>query len=374
VADEILSQLALDRADPTPLYFQLEKQLLSLIEQGDLRPGDRVPGDIQLSEVLGLNRWTVRKAMSRLVGKGLLKRTRRAGTFVTGLAAPAPTTIGFFYFFEASPTMGKRAEHIQQHCSSQGADLIIVAYQRDYFDAADVLDEARKKRLKGLIIMPLDTPACLRSLKRLEDAGFPYVRFGNSWFTGQLKAPLVTGDSVGCAKQAFDHLWGLGHRRIGFFGKHPGNITERTCLDIMACHGPFPGRWAGSYEYDGTLEEWGKLPAASITRAYLDDNPDLTAIITEDGSAALEFVRQSRAAGRRVPDDLSIISLTGEWLGFEGGTLTVSSLSLSNAEIAETAARVLFETIRNGPPTEEVIHYLPFQLHARESTTPPKGG
>jgi len=373
VSDDILSQLALDRADPTPLYFQLEKQFLSLIEHGALKPGDRVPGDIQLSEVLNLNRWTVRKAMSRLVEKGLLKRTRRAGTFVTGLASPAPVTIGFFYFFEAAAVMGMRGEYIQQYCATQGADLVIVAFQRDYYSTVDLLDEVRKKRLKGAIVVPLNNEDCLRSLQRMDEARFPYVRLGNAWFTGQLKAPLVKGDDAGCVRMALEHLWSLGHRRIGFFGKHPGNINEQTYREYMASRGPHPSRWTGSYEYDGTVEQWRKLPAADITRAYLKASPDVTAIITEDGASAVEFVRQAPALGRLVPRDLSIIALSGDWPGIEGASPAITSFSVSHAEMSQTAARALFDIIQNGPPAEEIIHYIPFHLHARESTAPPPG-
>ncbi|HOM43148.1 MAG TPA: GntR family transcriptional regulator, partial [Bacillota bacterium] len=46
---------SLDREDPRPLYHQLERGLRQMIEQGNIESGDRLPNDVELSNILGIS-------------------------------------------------------------------------------------------------------------------------------------------------------------------------------------------------------------------------------------------------------------------------------------------------------------------------------
>lgn len=65
-----------------PLYLQIAESLLDRIESGDLAPGDRLPPERDLSERLGVNRMTVRRALRTLEDQGLLNRRQGDGTYV----------------------------------------------------------------------------------------------------------------------------------------------------------------------------------------------------------------------------------------------------------------------------------------------------
>jgi len=72
-------------AAAAPLYLQIAEGLLDRIETGELVPGDRLPPERALSEMLGVNRLTLRRALRALEGQGLLTRRQGKGTYV---AAP----------------------------------------------------------------------------------------------------------------------------------------------------------------------------------------------------------------------------------------------------------------------------------------------
>ena len=74
--------VSIDRTSPVPLYHQLAEQLTAAITDGELRPGDPFENEIAMSGRLGLSRPTVRRAISELVGQGLLIRRRGIGTTV----------------------------------------------------------------------------------------------------------------------------------------------------------------------------------------------------------------------------------------------------------------------------------------------------
>jgi DNA-binding GntR family transcriptional regulator len=75
-------KIALDRASPVPLYFQVARQLEEAIETGTLPPGSRLPNEIDFAGRLGLSRPTMRRAIQHLVDEGLLVRKRGVGTQV----------------------------------------------------------------------------------------------------------------------------------------------------------------------------------------------------------------------------------------------------------------------------------------------------
>jgi GntR family transcriptional repressor for pyruvate dehydrogenase complex len=72
VVTEINMQLS--KVSRQRLTDQVAEILYEKITSGELKPGDKLPGEIELSEQLGVARPTVREALSRLIGLGLVVR------------------------------------------------------------------------------------------------------------------------------------------------------------------------------------------------------------------------------------------------------------------------------------------------------------
>jgi GntR family transcriptional regulator len=75
-------RLKVDSSSGVPLYVQVRQAIRAQITSGRLKPGDMLPGEVALSEQLGISRLTVHRAMRELVADGLLVRQRARGTFV----------------------------------------------------------------------------------------------------------------------------------------------------------------------------------------------------------------------------------------------------------------------------------------------------
>jgi GntR family transcriptional regulator len=69
-----------------PLHARISALLAGLIENGDLAPGDQLPAERQIAELLGVSIAPVRQAILEVAGRGLLERRRGRGTFVRGPA------------------------------------------------------------------------------------------------------------------------------------------------------------------------------------------------------------------------------------------------------------------------------------------------
>lgn len=84
------SALMVDPDDPTPPYEQLRRQLVDLIEGGQLVEGERLPPLRQLAGDLGLAVGTVARTYRELETAGLVRSRRGGGTRVA-TAVPKPS-------------------------------------------------------------------------------------------------------------------------------------------------------------------------------------------------------------------------------------------------------------------------------------------
>lgn len=76
------SNVSIDKNTPVPMYYQLKKIILDMIKDGTLKPGDMIPTEMELSDILGISRTTTRQAILELVMEGQLYRIKSKGTFV----------------------------------------------------------------------------------------------------------------------------------------------------------------------------------------------------------------------------------------------------------------------------------------------------
>jgi len=66
-----------------PIYIQIAKELRQNINDGIYKAGDKLPTEEQLSVRFGVNRHTLRRAITLLKSEGLLRVDQGRGTFVT---------------------------------------------------------------------------------------------------------------------------------------------------------------------------------------------------------------------------------------------------------------------------------------------------
>uniref|UniRef100_UPI00333F36D2 transcriptional regulator LldR n=1 Tax=Castellaniella defragrans TaxID=75697 RepID=UPI00333F36D2 len=72
------------------LSDRLVEQLLALIGERGLQPGDRLPAERQLALVLGASRPSVREAIHQLASQGVLRSHHGGGTYVQAVPAESP--------------------------------------------------------------------------------------------------------------------------------------------------------------------------------------------------------------------------------------------------------------------------------------------
>lgn len=93
----------LDPSKSRTVFLLLRDAILS----GHLSPGERLPGEMKLTEQFGVSRVTVRRALAELQRMGLILRRPGAGTVVAERAQPKPVNIDFANFLSHLMEMGR---------------------------------------------------------------------------------------------------------------------------------------------------------------------------------------------------------------------------------------------------------------------------
>ena len=141
--------LKIDPASTVPLHKQVELIIREMVEKPEYQHGELLPKETELARVLGINRNTIRWAMSRLVYEGLLYRTRGVGT--RAAQKPVVTRLENWHSFS-------------QEMSQQGRPLTNFNLQlewvrpngpiREFFGITDDIKVLLLSRLRGNLNMP----------------------------------------------------------------------------------------------------------------------------------------------------------------------------------------------------------------------------
>jgi GntR family transcriptional regulator len=78
-----------DPSNPIPKYLQISTWLKELIQSGRYKAGEKLPSEIELSEMCKVNRNTLRHAVREMVAQGILRKEKGTGTFVTSIPSVA---------------------------------------------------------------------------------------------------------------------------------------------------------------------------------------------------------------------------------------------------------------------------------------------
>jgi len=130
---EPLTLTPLGDSGGTPLYLQVKRALLGLIESGACRPGQSLPNETTIARGLGVSVGTLRRAVDELVHEHVLVRRQGKGTFV----AQHNSERFMFQFFHVEPRADPRFGEVVQQVEYPTVEC--VAFERDRAGEQDTL-------------------------------------------------------------------------------------------------------------------------------------------------------------------------------------------------------------------------------------------
>jgi len=83
----------IDRESSSPIYQQIKEIIRRKVEDGEFKPGQRIPTEYELCDMYAVSRAPVRQALGELVNEGLLNRQQGSGTFVNQKIGQSATPV-----------------------------------------------------------------------------------------------------------------------------------------------------------------------------------------------------------------------------------------------------------------------------------------
>lgn len=222
------------------------------------------------------------------------------------------------------------------------------------------------RRMDGLILAPSGVRHPY--LDRLAQSGFPLV-FLDREVEGLPMAAVVL-DNKGAAREAVEHLLGLGHRRIGMIGGRPAISTtvERLAGYASALE-------SAGISVDPALVVSGSSrtnEARQAVEKLLDVDRPPTALLVGNNLMTIGAVDGIQARGLAIPDDISIAGIDNSpWASVFRPRLT--AVAQPTYDLGRNAAELVLGRV--GGEADSATRRLVLQgsLQVRKSTAPPAG-
>ncbi|MFF4589734.1 LacI family DNA-binding transcriptional regulator [Streptomyces sp. NPDC001388] len=247
--------------------------------------------------------------------------------------------------------------------AAQEAGYLVSSIALDTADKATVVQAADRLSAEGadgvIAIAPQLWVARALAEARLDT---PLVVMDNDLGDG---TPMVTSDARTGARKATEHLLALGHPTV----RHVAGPTGWTSADRRADSWRDTLKAAGAEIHPPLIGDWSADSGYDLGRELAGD-PSVTAIFVSNDQMALGVLRALHEAGRRVPEDVSVVGYDDipEAAHFLPPLTTIRT---DFTDIGTISLRILLTRIDASTAPDTAVPPLtlvPVELRARAST------
>lgn len=310
------------------LLDQVYDILRGLIQQGKWELGERLPGITTLSNEANVSRSTVQRAFDRLAEEGYILQRDRQGSFLRAryLSDQSQGSVGLVIsrgLERGNLTAPDKYSLEQQHAFHEEAARRGYSVETLYLDPMESFSVARHQRrgfsdgILGIFLMSGMTSHDQWHGGPLGPDEKPIINFSTKAY------PCVSSNTYFGVYQLSRRVIAAGHRRIAVFcdPAYPvpippevERVHQGTLEDNILTPHRRAMREAGLEVYEESIEWSRQLPYSSLasTREFLERFADASCILALRGSPP-NVKAIADMLGRRVPEDLSIVSASARF-------------------------------------------------------------
>lgn len=356
-------------------FEQVRDTLLDEIKKGVYERSLKLPSENELIERFGIARETARKAISDLVRKGLVKRRKGAGSFITKQGQRRSGLIGLLMPDASSARIFRDfVTEISRLARRNGYEVIV----RDLSAGSIAETKVRVRRMarelvvqnvEGVVFRPLIDERLVASnleiVKIFKNAETPVVLMDSDVAVSPERSDcdLVTIDNVSAGRRVAEHLLKQGRRKVSFMMngtvlRHNENWRNR--LFGVA------GEMAIRNVTDAVRPLDFKPDNRSALKRLFKSRFRPDAIVCGNDETAVQLIESLLAIGKRVPKEVAVV-------GFDDADIAASfkipltTVRLPSRQIATTVLRTLLARISRPDDDPREIH-LSAPLVVRAST------
>jgi LacI family transcriptional regulator len=306
-----------------------------------------------------------------------IKRVAKALNYRPSLLAKSlvnekTMTIGVIFPKIASVSTSKMLKEIDVQAQGKDYQVMLTQHENDKKRLITNIDNLLGRHVDGLLITPTASMDQAELYEELKKTKKPVVFVNHD--PSDPAFNVVTVDAGGAVEMSMQHLHKLGHKRIALFNatKEFSESKRRDMAYKMFCEDYGLGIDPNLIiypEWDPDKGIYQDNMQGKLKKLISIDSPP-TAIIATSSVRGIEIYQQAEAMGLKIPEDVSLVILTGlEFNGFHKAHIT--SAKFSYEQIGSVAFNLLLDIIQNldNPPRKT---YLPATFVKGNTTTSPK--
>ena len=323
------------------LRFEIKK----MIEEESLKPGDKLPTELQFQEKYDVSRHTVRLALSNLENEGVIYKEQGLGSFVSEKKLKSKE-IGVITTYMSDYIFPYIIRGIEKELTEQGYTMILTSTDNNHDLEKRALKMMLDRDIDGIIVEPtksaLYNPNIGEYLK-LKKRGIPTVMINATY--AELDMPAVILDDYNAGYMATLELIENNHTNIGgIFKIDDMQGKERLKGYMNACYD-------NDVEYNSKnilvyeTETLNELMDQSVTKLVTENN--VTGIVTYNDKVANDLLEIIWKNDLKVPDDFSIVSHDNSYLS-EMSSTQLTSVDHPKSDLGKKAAELVLTSVNNG--------------------------
>lgn len=290
--------------------------------------------------------------------------------FARGLASRRTRTLGLMF---PTPERGLGVTELEFITSAaqacREAKYQMVLWTTQIHESAELKALTGSGLVDGVIVM--EVRLVDERIDLLREAGLPFTLIGQTQNTQDLS--YVDIDFEATVREAVRHLTELGHTQIALLTRSESEFIDRYGPTVRV-----------NDAFAAVMAEQGltprALPCADDPEAgrvafadFLDDSPDLSAIISMNDRATVGVIDAIEGAGWSVPGDFSVMSLVTSATVAQLSRPRLTTLAPQTALLSRRAVHKLVAQIEGTDPPDE-SPLLPCLLDMGASTGPKPHG
>lgn len=314
-----------------PAYKIAFDYICDKIASGELKKGDRVPSENELSERFGVSRITSKRALDSLAERGIIIRKQGRGSFVgcdslpvlpedpvpakeNSVPEPKPRMLGLILPDFADSFGMELIAGFEKACFERDCHFVLKrSYGSRELETLSI-ESMIELGVSGIGIMPLHGEFYNTAVLQLILDGFPVVIIDRHY--PGINSCFVGTNNIGSAKTAVNHLIREGHRNIAFLSPPvQDNSALRGRIQGMQQAfeeiGLAPDESLWFDQINSTLPLKNKPQAVEanihVLRKHFESHPEITAVFAAEYNIALIAKKTVQSMELRVPEDISIV-------------------------------------------------------------------
>ena len=343
-------------------YQLLADQLREEMYLQDWRAGQRLPTEGELCRRFRVSRQTVRRALQVLTEEGVVRSRQGSGTFATGKAqSPAGRQVAVISSFLDDYIFPSILHDAQNVFTAHGFSTLVFATENQVSREREILLKLLERPVAAILVEGSKTalPSPNSDLyQRLRQSGVPMVFLHGAY--GELAGiPCIADDNYGGGYKLARYLIDRGHRDIGgIFKSDDVQGPQRYHGSVSAIRDqglPLSDRRFCWYDTQDRLDMLAQQDSRLLGRFLSERLSDATAVICYNDEVAFHLIRALLAMGRRVPEDVAVVSFDNSYYS-QIGPVHITSL-WHPRRMGQEAADELIRILQGQPGASRTLDW-----------------